>query len=266
MCTKKLIIRLTAVAFCLLASCAISADSISGDELATVNGKTVDRYIRDAVVRQLKANGQEVNEDQILAELINLELLAQKAEAAQLHEKNEISALLRLQYTQTLAQSYMSELAKDISISDDELKGEYERQTADLIVDEYRASHILLDDEESAVAVISELTNGADFETLAKSRSTGPTGPKGGDLGWFQLESMVPEFSTALESMDTGETSNVPVKSDFGWHVILLAEKRGTNKPEFNEIKSDLNSIIMSDKLTRIIDQMRSDADIKIAN
>ena len=80
MCSKKLIIRLTAIAFCLLASCAISADSVPRDALATVNGKTVDRYIRDAVIRQLKSNGQEVDEQQILAELINLELLAQKAE------------------------------------------------------------------------------------------------------------------------------------------------------------------------------------------
>ena len=266
MCSKKLIIRLTAIAFCLLASCAISADSVPRDALATVNGKTVDRYIRDAVIRQLKSNGQEVDEQQILAELINLELLAQKAEAAQLHQKNEISALLRLQYTQTLAQTYMGELAKDISISDDELQAEYDRQTADMTVDEFRASHILLDDEDSAKEVISELANGADFTALAKSRSTGPTGPKGGDLGWFQLASMVPEFSAALLEMNVGETSSTPVKSDFGWHVILLADKRGTNKPEFNDIKGELNNIIMRDKLTRIIDQMRADADIKIAN
>ncbi len=263
--TLSLISKLTAITFWVLASWAVSADSLPNNALATVNGNAVDRFIREAVVKQLKSNGQKVDEDQILAELINLELLSQKAEAAQLHKRNEIAALLRLQYTQTLAQSYMGELAKDITISERELRDEYERQTTDMTVDEYRASHILLDDEATARGIIKELENGANFAALAQAKSTGPTGPKGGDLGWFQLSSMVPEFSAALKTMEVGGTSREPVKSDFGWHVILLSDKRGTNKPEYEDIKDELNNIIMRSKLTRIIDQMRAEADIQTA-
>jgi len=261
----KNIFGIAAATFWLFAAPAINADSLPKDALATVNGKTVDSFIRQAVVKQLKSNGQKVDEKQILAELINLELLSQKAEAAQLHKRDEISALLRLQYTQTLAQSYMGELAKDITISEQELREEYERQTADMTVDEYRASHILLEDEATAKSVIKELEGETDFATLAKNRSTGPTAPKGGDLGWFQLSSMVPEFSNALKTMEIGQTSREPVKSDFGWHVILLADKRGTNKPEYDDIKDELNNIIMRGKLTKIIDQMRAEADIRMA-
>lgn len=266
MCILKSILQLVAFAICLCGGYSVAiADTLPANALASVNGRTVDSFIREAVVKQLKSNGQSVDEQQILTELINLELLSQKAEAAQLHKRDEIAALLRLQYTQTLAQSYMGELAKDITISEQELREEYDRQTADMTVDEYRASHILLDDEASAMQVIAELQEGADFATLAKSRSTGPTGPKGGDLGWFQLASMVPEFSDALKIMEVGDTSSAPVKSDFGWHVILLADKRGTNKPEYEDIKDELNNIVMREKLTRIIDQMRAEADIQIA-
>jgi len=263
--SHQIVSPITAILFWLMATCALSADSLPANALASVNGKTVDNFLRQAVVKQLKSNGQKVDEEQILAELINLELLSQKAEAAQLHKRDEIAALLRLQYTQTLAQSYMGELAKDITISERELRDEYENQTADMTVDEYRASHILLDNEAAALSVIAELDNGANFSELAKSRSTGPTGPKGGDLGWFQLSSMVPEFSTALKAMEIGDTSVAPVKSDFGWHVILLANKRGTNKPEYEDIKEELNNIIIRGKLTKIIDQMRAEADIKVA-
>ena len=238
--------------------------SHAGEALATVNGKPVDEFIREAVVRQLKSNGQPVDEEQILAELINLELLAQKAEEQKLHEKDEIAALLQLQYNQTLAQSYMGELARTIDISEQDLRDEYDRQTADMTVDEYRASHILLENEADADSIIQALADGADFVELAKTRSTGPTGPKGGDLGWFQLESMVPEFSNALKTMDVGGTSEAPVKSDFGWHVIKLVNKRGTNKPDFNDIRADLNNLVMREKLTLIIDQMRNEADITI--
>ncbi|MBX2823306.1 MAG: peptidylprolyl isomerase [Gammaproteobacteria bacterium] len=236
----------------------------AADAMAMVNGKPVLRGAHNAIVRQLRQNGQQVNEQQILDELINLELLTQKAEDQAIHERADVAALLRLQYIQTLAQTYMGALSEDIAITDDDLKKEYEIQTANMTADEYRASHILLQDESSAAEVIKALDDGGDFAKLAAERSTGPTGPTGGDLGWFQSEAMVPEFSAAVAKMSVGEYSQAPVQSSFGWHVILLADKRGSQKPAFDDIKTDLHNLILRRELTTMIDSMRSEADIKV--
>lgn len=240
-------------------------DAMPENAIATVNGKPVMSFARDAVTSQLRNNGQEANDQQILDELINLELLAQGAEERGLHEMPEVSALIRLQYTQTLAQALMGDLSKDIEITDEDLRAEYERQTAGMSIDEYRASHILLEDEAAAKSIIEELDNGADFAELAKTHSTGPTGPTGGDLGWFQLESMVPAFSNALKEMAVGEKSHQPVQTEFGWHVIHLADKRGTDKPKFEDTKGELRNIIMRERLSAMIADMREKADIKLA-
>lgn len=85
----------------------------------------------------------------------------------------------------------------------------------------------------------SELDAGADFATLAKEKSTGPSGPNGGDLGWFTTGRMVPEFEQAVLQLNSGEVSG-PVQTQFGWHVILLHERRKTEAPEFEEVRAQL--------------------------
>lgn len=240
------------------------AQEMPDDAIATVNGQSVLKGTHEAVVRQLRQNGQSVDADQIRSELINLELLTQKAEAQDLHKRDDIAAVLRLQYIQNMAQAYMAALSEDIDITEETLKAEYEIQTAELAVDEYRASHILLEDEATADEVIAALVAGGDFADLAKEKSTGPTGPNGGDLGWFQAQTMVPEFSNAVKTLSVGEFSKSPVKSEFGWHVILLMDKRGSQKPPYEDIKSDLRNIILRKELTIKIDQMRAEADIKV--
>lgn len=240
------------------------AQEFPEDAVALVNGQSVLKGTQDAVVRQLRQNGQPVDPDQILSELINLELLTQKAENQDLHKREDIAAALRLQYIQNMAQAYMAALSEDIEITEETLQAEYDIQTAELSVDEYRASHILLEDEAAAVAVIESLKKGADFAAEAKAKSTGPTGPNGGDLGWFQAETMVPEFANAVKAMSVGDFSDAPVKSEFGWHVILLVDQRGSQKPPYEEIKGELRNIILRKELTVIIDALRSEADIKL--
>jgi len=243
---------------------AMADEDFPADTMAVVNGKAVLRGAHTAIVRQLQQNGQQVDSEQILDELINLELLTQKAEGQDLHNRGDIAALLRLQYVQTMAQAFMGVLSKDVDISDEALRREYEVQTAQMAVDEYLASHILLEDELSAREVVESLNNGADFATLAKSKSTGPTGPSGGDLGWFQTENMAPEFSAAVEKMSVGDFSSEPVKSDFGWHVIYLADKRSSQKPAFEAIQSDLRNFLLRRALSGQIDALRSEADITL--
>jgi len=164
----------------------------SGDVTATVNGKPISALLADRVAEQLSAQGQNPNRQQIIEELINLEVLTQHAETIELNKNDEVATALHLQYTQTMANAYLAEYSNDLEITEDEIRAEYEKQIAELKVSEYNASHILLETEEDAKKIIAELQAGADFAELAKKHSTGPTGAKGGELGWFQPENMVP--------------------------------------------------------------------------
>jgi len=105
--------------------------------------------------------------------------------------------------------------------------------------DEFNASHILLESEEEANVIKLELDAGADFATLAKERSTGPSGPSGGELGWFSKGRMVPAFEEAVLKLKSGEIS-APVQTQFGWHVIILNERRKTAAPEFEAVREEL--------------------------
>jgi len=105
--------------------------------------------------------------------------------------------------------------------------------------DEFNASHILVETEEDANIIKLELDAGADFATLAKERSTGPSGPSGGALGWFSKGRMVPEFEQAVINLKSGEISD-PVQTQFGWHVIILNERRKTAAPEFEAVREEL--------------------------
>lgn len=95
---------------------------------------------------------------------------------------------------------------------------------------EYKARHILLETEKEALSIVEELNNGADFEELAKEKSTGPSGPTGGDLGWFEADEMVEPFSKAVQEMEINTYTKKPVKSDFGWHIIRLDNKKEINR------------------------------------
>ena len=238
--------------------------------LATVNGRPVPALSLENIVRQIEAQGAEPGQEggppdreRILRELIDLEILTQEAEKRKLDEQPDIAAALQLQYTQTMANAYLAATGDEMEITDEELRAEYERQTANMVENEYRASHILLESEEDARGVIDELADGAAFETLAEERSTDPTGANGGDLGWFRAGAMIPEFVDAVAAMETGDTSEAPVQSDFGFHVIRLDEKRGAALPDFEAVKPGLTNLVLRDRLAAKVEALREGADIR---
>src|SRR5690606_27065309 len=104
---------------------------------------------------------------------------------------------------------------------------------------EYKASHILVETEEAAADLVKQLADGADFATLARDNSTGPSGPNGGDLGWFGTGMMVKPFEDAVVALEPGEIAG-PVQTDFGWHVIKREETRLKDAPDFAAVKDEL--------------------------
>ena len=127
---------------------------------------------------------------------------------------------------------------------------------------EYNASHILLETAEDAQDVIKMITDGGDFAEVAKEKSTGPSGPNGGELGWFGEGVMVPEFQDAVMKLDAGTVSE-PVQTQFGWHVIKLNEMREVPPPSLDDVREELSQSLIQKKVEAAIDGMRAAATIE---
>ncbi len=234
------------------------------DIIATVNGEPISIADRTIVSKQLLARGQGTDDARITQELVNLELLRQEAIKRKLDSDPEVLAQIELLKTRILANAAMAAIGKEIKISDEEIQKEYKKQVDGLNLQEFKASHILLKDEQSAKAVIAEVSGGADFAEVAKAKSTGPSGPNGGDLGWFNEKSMVPEFSAAVMKMNAGDISTEPVKTQFGYHVIKLMETRESPSPKLEDVKGEIQTILTQAGLSAEIEKLRKSAKIEI--
>ena len=154
------------------------------------------------------------------------------------------------------------ELAMAAGISEDDLQKAYEEQYANAEPEmEYNASHILVETEEVAQAIKEELDNGADFAELAREKSTGPSGPGGGSLGWFGKGMMVPSFEAAVIALEPGAIS-VPVQTQFGWHVIKLNETRQTDAPPLETVREELELQLRQIAVQETIDTVTAAATV----
>ena len=128
--------------------------------------------------------------------------------------------------------------------------------------DQIKARHILLDSEEKAMEIIKKLQAGEEFAKLASEYSTGPSAASGGDLGWFGEEQMVPEFSKAAFALNPGDIVTKPVKTQFGWHIILVEDRKVSAPPSFDEAKEQLASTMSQKLLKELIETLRTKAKI----
>jgi len=126
---------------------------------------------------------------------------------------------------------------------------------------EFNASHILVESEDEAKAIIEEISGGADFAAVAREKSTGPSGPNGGSLGWFGPGMMVPPFEAAVMALDVGQVSE-PVETQFGWHVIKLNETRVPNVPALDEVRSELEQQVRETAVSERIAELVEGAEI----
>jgi len=147
-------------------------------------------------------------------------------------------------------------------VSDDELKAAYEARYESAIPDqEFSASHILVETEETALEIIALLEDGADFATVAQERSIGPSGPNGGNLGWFGQGSMVAPFEKAVMALAVGEISP-PVQTQFGWHVIKLDEVRNVEIPTLDDVRATLSEELRQSAVEDEVSRLTAAAEI----
>ena len=232
---------------------------------AVVNGKPIFKLAAERVAQQIQAQGQQADINRIVDELVNLEILTQAAEKLELDKAPEVATALQLQYTQTMANAYLGAFSNDHVITEEQMRAEYDKQIAAIDSVEYKASHILMDSQEAAAEVLAKIADGSDFAEMAKEHSTGPTGPNGGDLGWFQPENMVPEFSAAVSQMEVGAVSSEPVQTQFGWHIITLADKREAAKPDYSDpVKAGIRNTLISNALAAQVEKLRQEATVEV--
>ena len=194
----------------------------------------------------------------ILDQLIHQTLLMQSMKGeppnrVQYRVENELRSLMASEAVQGVIADAVSEEA--IKKAYDEKYGKAEPAT------EYHAAHILVKAEGDALSIIKELEGGADFATLAKKHSTGPSGKSGGDLGWFGTGRMVPEFENAVVALEVGALS-APVKTDFGWHVIKLLETRIAKAPELDAVRAQITQDLQNKFVEERIEALKKAAKI----
>ena len=247
----------------LLAMPVAAQDSVdAGTVLASVGGTdiTLGHVITMLTVLPPEYQGLPDNVllDGLLEQLVQQEVLAAVAE-------NDIGLVeclgLENERRAFLAATLIDRIGT-AAISEAELQAEYDAQFGAVgPVTEYNASHILLETEADAQAVIADLTEGADFAELARERSTGPSGPNGGNLGWFTAGMMVPTFEQAVFALGVGEVS-APVETQFGWHVIVLNETRDQAPPSLDEVRAELEDGLRRARVTARMEELTAAADI----
>ncbi|WP_421856945.1 peptidylprolyl isomerase [Oricola sp.] len=199
-----------------------------------------------------------------LTALIDIRTLAEKAEAAGMAETDDFKARLEFLRQRALHNAFFRQEVVE-KITDADVRARYDREVAATPPEnEVRARHILLETEDDAKAVIAELDGGADFEQLAKDRSTGPSGPSGGDLGYFSRGRMVPEFEAAAFALDVGAYSSAPVRTDFGWHVIKLEDRRQVQPPAFADVEAQIRSVLLRERYFALLGEARTEIEIDI--
>jgi peptidyl-prolyl cis-trans isomerase C len=234
--------------------------------LATVNGSPVTQGALDVYGTQRKSQGtgEEASDPaMILDELIALELMRQEANNKGLGSNAVVVATLDQQQRTVLAGAAIKDFMINNPVSDEEAQTLYDAQIGKA-GKEYNARHILVENEEDATAVIALLDSGSDFSELAKEKSTGPSGPNGGKLGWFGAGQMVKPFSDAAAELETGSYTKTPVQTQFGWHVIILDEVRESSPPPFDDVKERLKMMLANQKLQQHVESIKSSATIDI--
>ena len=199
----------------------------------------------------------------VLRGLVSERLIYNEAVKAGTDKDPEVKKRIAALEKQVVMQSFMENKAKSL-ITDDELKAAYaEKVAAAKGQEEVKARHILVPTEEEAKKISTELKKGGDFEKLAKEKSADKgSGANGGELGWFTKDKMVPEFAEAAFKLKKGEISE-PVKSEFGWHVIKIEDRRPVQVASFDDMKETLKGELANKAVQKYVEGLLKKADIK---
>lgn len=237
------------------------AAPVNAETVMTVNGVDVDSAVVDLYIesRTQKAAAQVSGgeRDALVDELKDIYLLTTQSRTEELAKDPQTQAQIELQRRGILAQVTATDYLDQNQATDEEVLAEYAEQIKLAPPQQFKARHILVESQSTAAELITELQGGANFEDLAREHSTGPSGPTGGDLGWFSPNQMVKPFSDAVAAMEDGAFTEAPVQTQFGWHVILREGSRDSEPPPLEGVRDVIKQRIEQRKLQEYLVELR---------
>lgn len=238
--------------------------SSAEESIATVNGVPIPKYHVDVMIAAQLAQGARQDDpnlqENIRKELIRRAVLEQAALKAGIDKQGETAAKQEISRQNVLIGDYLQNWVKNNPPTDDELQKAYSAIKERLGDKEYHARHILVETEKNANDIITSLKKGAKFAALAKKSRDPGSKDRGGDLGWTNPASFVPSFSEAMTRLEKGKYTTTPVKTEYGYHVILLEDVRDQQAPSFDEVKPQLQMSLQQKKVQEYIEQLEKSA------
>lgn len=244
------------------------AQDTSEKIIGTVGGQNITTTDLNIALEEMGSQFAQVPAEQrqfaAFMALIDIRLMAAKAKEDKLNESDDFKKRVDFLSDRALHNVLFKQQVID-SITDEEIRARYDKEVAATPAEnEVKASHILVKTEDEAKAIITELEGGADFAELAKEKSTGPSGPNGGDLGYFGKGQMVPEFETAALALDPGSYTKEPVKTQFGFHVIKVEDVRPVQAPAFEQVEQQIREVVLREKYYNLLQSLRTSDAVKI--
>jgi peptidyl-prolyl cis-trans isomerase C len=272
---NKLLIPMAVASAMIISACEPQATSGSSgpavkkeDAIASVNGQYISKKTLEDLEKDIAQRSQGQSpafpKEKLVEELIQRELLVQDAVQKKLDKSPETLTQLEAAKKAILTQASLQNYLKTAPITDAEIKAEYDKQIGGSGT-EYKASHILVKEEAEAKKLIAELDKGGKFAALANKHSLdAKESQNGGDLGWFNPGQMVAPFSEAVAKLEKGKYTKAPVKTQFGWHIILLEDSRKQTPPPLEAVKSQLTPMLQRQKIQTMVENLRKQAKVEI--
>lgn len=263
---QPILSRLTLAVALSLPGLALAQTAGANAKVATVNGVAVPKNRVDAIVHAQTAQGRTDTPElrtAIRESLITLEVVNQEAKRIGINKNPDTLAQIELARANILAQAFHVDYLKKHPVSDDTLKAEYEKIKAQRGDKEYKARHILVENEAGAKEVIEKLNKGEKFADLAKISKDAGSKDQGGELDWNTPTGFVKPFSDAMVKLEKGKYTETPVQSQFGWHVIELDDVRSAIFPDFEQIKPKLEERMQEQNFQKAVADLRAKAKVE---
>ena len=239
----------------------------ANEPVATVNGIAVPQARMEFMMEQQRGRGSPDNQQtrsMMREELINREVVTQEAQKSGLAKSREVQAQMDIARQEILVGAYLRDWVKKHPVSDAEIQQEYERARAQTGDKEYRARHILVDNEDQAKSLITDLNKGAKFDDLAKKNSKDAgSKDRGGDLDWNVPSAFDKQFSDAMVNLEKGKYTATPVQTRFGFHVIQLDDVRPVRFPGIEEVKGRIQQQIQQNRVDELVRGLRAKAKVE---
>ena len=239
------------------------------DAIASVNGQYISKKTLEDLEKDIaeRSHGQSpaFPKEKLVEELIQRELLVQDAVQKKLDQTPETIAQLDAARKALLTQASLQNYLKTNPVTDEEVKKEYDSKVGGANSVEYKASHILVKTEDEAKKLIAEIDKGGKFDKLANKNSLdAKESQNGGQLGWFSPSQMVVPFSEAVAKLEKGKYTKTPVKTQFGYHIILLEDSRKQNPPPLEAVKEQLTPMLQRQKVQTMVENLRKQAKVEV--